>query len=124
MSERNLTLLTDYYEFTMSNGYYVLGRKDQRAAFDVFYRENPSKAGFSIFGGLQQIIDFLFSKVPDILYLICADYAVFQVASQALSILSHIRFSQQSDFHDFTIPFQHPDPAFPVLFPLKYQNGR
>ena len=59
MGERNLTLLTDYYEFTMSNGYFLLGRKDQRAAFDVFYRENPSKAGFSIFGGLEQIINFL-----------------------------------------------------------------
>ncbi len=59
MSERNLTLLTDYYEFTMSNGYFLLGRQKQRAAFDVFYRENPQKAGFSIFGGLQQIIDFL-----------------------------------------------------------------
>ena len=59
MSERNLTLLTDYYEFTMSNGYFLLGRQSQRAAFDVFYRENPQKAGFSIFGGLQQIIDFL-----------------------------------------------------------------
>ena len=35
--ERNLTMLTDYYEFTMSNGYFINGMKDKIAVFDMFF---------------------------------------------------------------------------------------
>ena len=38
---RNLTMLMDYYELTMANGYYVTGNKDKIAVFDMFYRTNP-----------------------------------------------------------------------------------
>ena len=42
--ERNLTMLTDYYEFTMSNGYFLNGMKDKVAVFDMFFRNIPDNA--------------------------------------------------------------------------------
>lgn len=57
--ERNLTMLTDFYEFTMSNGYFINGRKDQVAVFDMFFRRIPDEGGFAIFAGLEQVIDYL-----------------------------------------------------------------
>ena len=38
--DRNLTLLTDLYQLTMMNGYFLEGKKDQRVIFDVFFRQN------------------------------------------------------------------------------------
>lgn len=58
-SERNLTMLCDYYEFTMSNGYFVNGLKDQVAVFDMFFRKIPDDGGYAIFAGLEQVIDYL-----------------------------------------------------------------
>lgn len=57
--ERNLTMLTDYYEFTMSNGYFLNGLKDRVAVFDMFFRKIPDNGGFAIFAGLEQVIDYL-----------------------------------------------------------------
>jgi nicotinate phosphoribosyltransferase len=71
-TERNLTMLMDFYELTMANGYYVKGFKDQWAVFDMFYRKNPDKGGFVICAGLEQFIEYIenmhFSK-GDIDYL-------------------------------------------------------
>ena len=44
----NYTLLCDFYELTMSNGYYKTGMAEQITYFDMFYRENPDKGGFAI----------------------------------------------------------------------------
>ena len=49
---RNLTMLMDYYELTMANGYYVTGNKDKIAVFDMFYRTNPDGGGFVVSAGL------------------------------------------------------------------------
>ena len=57
--ERNLTLLTDYYEYTMINGYFHAGIQDKVAVFDVFFRRVPEDGGFAIFAGLQQIIEYI-----------------------------------------------------------------
>ena len=57
--ERNLTLLTDYYEFTMINGYFHAGIQEKVAVFDVFFRRVPEDGGFAIFAGLQQIIEYI-----------------------------------------------------------------
>lgn len=57
--ERNLTMLTDYYEFTMSNGYFLNGIKDRVAVFDMFFRKIPDGGGFAIFAGLEQLIQYL-----------------------------------------------------------------
>lgn len=57
--ERNLSMVMDLYEMTMSNGYFIEGCKDDRVVFDVFYRKNPDGGGFSIFAGLDQIIEYI-----------------------------------------------------------------
>lgn len=56
---RNISMMMDLYEMTMANGYYLTGNKDKRVAFDVFYRNNPEGGGFSIFAGLEQVLDYL-----------------------------------------------------------------
>jgi len=58
MSKQNLTLLTDFYELTMMQGYFKYKNND-RVVFDVFYRENPSGGGYAICAGLEQIIDYI-----------------------------------------------------------------
>ncbi|MGI6742248.1 MAG: nicotinate phosphoribosyltransferase [Eubacteriales bacterium] len=55
----NYTLLCDYYELTMSNGYYKTGMANQITYFDMFYRENPDKGGFAIMCGLEQVIEYI-----------------------------------------------------------------
>ncbi len=56
---RNLTMLMDYYELTMSNGYFVKGFKDKIVTFDMFYRKNPDNGGFVVSAGLEQLIDYI-----------------------------------------------------------------
>ncbi|MGX8714637.1 MAG: nicotinate phosphoribosyltransferase [Lachnospiraceae bacterium] len=58
-TSRNLTMLMDFYELTMANGYFVHGFKDKWAVFDMFYRKNPDNAGFVISAGLEQFIDYI-----------------------------------------------------------------
>ena len=55
----NLTMLCDYYELTMGNGYFADGMQDRICYFDVFYRDNPDNGGFAIAAGLEQIIDYI-----------------------------------------------------------------
>ncbi|MCI6609429.1 MAG: nicotinate phosphoribosyltransferase [Ezakiella sp.] len=57
--ERNLTLLADFYEFTMANGYIKLGRGDKTGYFDYFFRRVPDDGGYAIFAGLTQLIEYL-----------------------------------------------------------------
>lgn len=56
---RNLTMLMDFYELTMSNGYFNKGMGDAIVYFDMFYRKNPDAAGFSIVAGLEQVIQYI-----------------------------------------------------------------
>ena len=56
---RNLTMLFDFYELTMGNGYFRSGMKDQIVYFDVFYRSNPDKGGYAIVAGLQQVVEYI-----------------------------------------------------------------
>ena len=56
---RNLTMLSDFYEFTMANGYYENGMKETTAVFDAFYRKNPDGGGYAIFAGLNDIISYI-----------------------------------------------------------------
>ncbi len=55
----NYTMLFDFYELTMGNGYFLSGYKDKISYFDVFYRNNPDGGGFSIACGLEQVIDYI-----------------------------------------------------------------
>lgn len=45
-AKTNLTMLCDFYELTMANGYFQTGLKDRICYFDVFYRSVPDKGGF------------------------------------------------------------------------------
>ena len=56
---RNLSMLIDFYELTMANGYFQSGRKDTIAVFDMFFRKIPDNGGFAIFAGLEQLIDYM-----------------------------------------------------------------
>ncbi len=55
----NLTLMCDFYELTMANGYFEAGMKDQICYFDVFYRTIPDGGGFAIAAGLEQVIEYI-----------------------------------------------------------------
>ena len=57
--KRNLTMLCDYYELTMANGYFRNGMKDKIVYFDVFYRDNPDNGGYAIAAGLEQVVEYI-----------------------------------------------------------------
>lgn len=59
MDKRNLTLLCDFYEITMANGYFLCRKKDTVAYFDVFFRDIPDGGGFAIAAGLEQIVEYI-----------------------------------------------------------------
>ena len=58
MSAQNLTLLTDLYELTMMQGYFET-QENETVIFDVFFRDNPNKGGYSIMAGLEQVIEYI-----------------------------------------------------------------
>lgn len=69
---RNLTLLTDLYELTMMQGYYKNYEKNKTVIFDGFYRDNPFGSGFTLFCGLEQVVDYIKNlrfSLDDIKYL-------------------------------------------------------
>ena len=55
----NMTMLCDFYELTMGNGYFENGFKDKITYFDVFFRRVPDQGGFAIAAGLEQLIDYI-----------------------------------------------------------------
>ena len=55
----NLTMLTDFYELTMANGYFETGMADDIAYFDMFFRSVPDGGGFAVMAGVEQMIDYL-----------------------------------------------------------------
>lgn len=59
ITERNLTMLTDYYELTMTGGYFEKGFKDKIAYFDMFFRRIPDGGGYALMAGVEQMINYL-----------------------------------------------------------------
>ena len=55
----NYTMLFDFYELTMGNGYFQTGLKDRICYFDVFFRNVPDGGGFAIAAGLDQVIQYI-----------------------------------------------------------------
>ena len=55
----NYTMLCDFYELTMGNGYFQTGLEDRICYFDVFFRKVPDGGGFAIAAGLEQIIEYI-----------------------------------------------------------------
>ena len=56
---RNLTMLVDFYELTMGNGYFKNGLENKIAYFDMYFRRVPDGGGYCIMAGLDQLIDYL-----------------------------------------------------------------
>ena len=58
-ASRNLTMLVDFYELTMANGFLENGLGDVTACFDLFFRKVPDNGGYAIMAGLEQAIEYL-----------------------------------------------------------------
>ena len=56
---RNMSMLMDFYELTMSNGYFLDGMGDRIAYFDMFFRKVPEGGGYAIMAGLEQVIEYI-----------------------------------------------------------------
>jgi nicotinate phosphoribosyltransferase len=114
---RNLTLLTDLYELTMVGGYFVIGKKDQWANFDYFFRNVPDDGGFCIAAGLEQVIEYIENikfTGDDIAYL--ETLGIFP--ADVLEYLRELRFT--GDLYavpEGTIIFPH-EPIIRVTAPL------
>lgn len=107
MGKQNLTLLTDFYELTMMQGYYS-NQNNDTVIFDAFYRENPSGSGYAICAGLEQVIEYikdLHFKEDDIKYL------------RSLKIFEEGFLSYLKDFH-FTGDI-YAIPEGTVVFPME-----
>jgi len=59
VTQQNYTLLCDFYELTMANGYFCAGLSGRISYFDVFFRSVPDSGGFAIAAGLEQVIDYI-----------------------------------------------------------------
>ena len=59
MDQRNLSMLCDFYELTMGNGYLEMGFNQKIAYFDVFFRNVPDGGGFAIAAGLEQVVEYI-----------------------------------------------------------------
>ena len=55
----NPAIYTDYYELVMAQGYFLAGRKDERAVFDYYFRNLPFKGGYVIFAGITDFLEIL-----------------------------------------------------------------
>ena len=93
---RNLTLLTDLYQLTMMYGYHKCGMQDNRAVFDMFYRQQTDTMNYAIFAGLEQLIDYvnnLHFEEEDLAYL--RSLNLFD--ESFLERLRHFRFTGDID---------------------------
>lgn len=59
MNGKNLTMLMDFYEFTMTNGFFKCGFAEKTVYFDMFFRKTPDGGGFAVMAGLEQVIDYI-----------------------------------------------------------------
>ncbi len=92
MDQQNLTLLTDFYELTMMQGYFKEKDANETVIFDMFYRSNPCDNGFAICAGLEQAIDYvknLHFDAEDVEYL--RSLGIF--GEDFLDYLAHFKFS-------------------------------
>jgi len=55
----NMTMLMDFYELTMAQGYFAKGYKERITYFDLFFRRCPDGGGFAIAAGLQQVVEYI-----------------------------------------------------------------
>lgn len=89
---KNKTMMTDYYEFTMGQSYFNSGYKDKKTCFDIFFRTNPFKGGYSIAEGLDNIVEYVKNfniDADDIAYL----RKVGGFTEDYLEYLSNLKFT-------------------------------
>lgn len=92
MKNENLSMLCDFYELTMSNGYFKNGFYKKNVYFDLFFRKVPDNGGFAITAGLEQVIEYikdLHFDENDIEFLKCK--GIFD--EQFLDYLRNFKFS-------------------------------
>lgn len=92
MKNENLSMLCDFYELTMSNGYFKNGFYKKNVYFDLFFRKVPDNGGFAVTAGLEQVIEYikdLHFEENDIAYL--RNKGIFD--EQFLDYLRNFRFS-------------------------------
>jgi nicotinate phosphoribosyltransferase len=115
--ERNLSMVMDFYEMTMSNGYFQDSNKNTRVVFDVFYRKNPDDGGFAIFAGLEQVIDYILNlrfEKSDIDYF--RSFGIF--SDEFLQYLENFKFSGDVyAFPEGTVMYPN-EPIITVIAPL------
>ncbi|MGD9964667.1 MAG: nicotinate phosphoribosyltransferase, partial [Candidatus Izemoplasmatales bacterium] len=59
MMNYSKSMIVDFYELTMANGYFLEGKKDKIVYFDLYFRKTPDGGGYSIFAGLETLISFI-----------------------------------------------------------------
>ena len=116
-NERNISMVMDMYELTMSNGYFNREYQNTSGAFDVFYRNNPDNAGYAIFAGLEQVVEYIqnlhFSE-EDVAYLRSKNL----FTEEFLDYLLHFKF--RGDIYampEGTIMYPN-EPVMTVVAPL------
>ncbi len=115
--KRNISMMMDLYELTMANGYFMQEKSAERVAFDVFFRKNPDGGGFSVFAGLEQIIEYIeglhFEK-EDIEYL----RSLNTFSEEFLNYLEEFHFTGDVyAFPEGTIMYPN-EPVITVVAPL------
>lgn len=116
-NERNISMVMDMYELTMANGYFCKEYQNTVAAFDVFYRSNPDNAGYAVFAGLEQVVEYirnLHFNEEDIAYL--REQHLF--TEEFLQYLLHFKF--RGDIYampEGTIMYPN-EPVMTVVAPL------
>ena len=107
----------DMYELTMSNGYFNREYQNTLGAFDVFYRKNPDNAGYAIFAGLEQVVEYIqnlhFSE-EDVAYLRSRNL----FTEEFLNYLLHFKF--RGDIYampEGTVMYPN-EPVMTVIAPL------
>ena len=90
--ERNLSLVMDFYELTMSQCYFNSDNRERIVTFDLFYRKNPDNGGYAVFAGLEEIIGYiqnLHFEDKDIAYL----QSLHKFSDEFLDYLRHFIFT-------------------------------
>ncbi len=59
MNDTNYTMLCDFYQLTMGNGYYKTKHANRTAYFDMFFRRVPDGGGYAVCAGLEQVVDYI-----------------------------------------------------------------
>ena len=92
MDNRNFTLLTDFYEITMMQGYFK-NHASNCVVFDLFYRQNPDDGAYAVCAGLAQVIDYVKSLHFDYEELIT--YAVLACLMKTFWIILQVFILQE-----------------------------